>query len=202
MTPLEYKGSFYVWGPHSLQRPLGKLLASHPPICGAVVVCNTSIPHWIRILRQRTSPRAAGRPDQTFTYYRQARAERTKIEMELDRAGHPQAELEGDDILKSTPKLSSWNTVAPSGAHYPISLAGRDTGIPDPRAGPDAWCARRRLDLALFALPAFGLVMFYALFSHSSLVMASQLTRLPRRAIAAVHCVSCRRQTGIERNKL
>ena len=27
-------------------------------------------------------------------------------------------------------------------------------------------CARRRDYLALFALPAFGLVMFFALFSH------------------------------------
>jgi hypothetical protein len=168
MTPLEYKGSFYVWGPHSLQRPLGKLLGFTPADLrrgGRLQHINTSLDS--DFAAEDIAAERAGRPDQTFTYYRQARAERTKIEMELDRAGHPQAELEGDDILKKHATTlileHPWRHLALT---IPFLWRGATLVFPILVLALVLGVRRRRLDLALFALPAFGLVMFYALFSH------------------------------------
>jgi hypothetical protein len=168
MTPLEYKGSFYVWGPHSLQKPVGRLLGFTPADLrrgGRLQRINTSLDS--DFAAEDIAAERAGRPDQTFTYYRQARAERTKIEMELDRAGHKQAELEGDDILK---KRATAMILAHPWRHLALTIPflwrGATLVFPVLVLALVIGVRRRRYDLVLFALPAFGLVMFYAFFSH------------------------------------
>jgi hypothetical protein len=168
MTPQEYAGSFYVWGPPSLQRPLGRLLGFSP----------ADLRRGGRLQHLNTAPDSdfaaddlaaerAGRPDQTLTYYRQARAERTKLEAELDRAGRPQAELEADDILKKRAVAliiaHPWRHLALT---VPFTWRGATFVFPILLCVLVIAIRRRRYDLALFALPAFGVVLFFALFSH------------------------------------
>jgi hypothetical protein len=168
MTLQEYVGSFYVWGPNSLQRPLGGVLGFSPADLrrgGRLQRLNTALDS--DFAADDLAAERAGRPDQTLTYYRQARAERTKIEMELDRAGHPQAELEGDDILKKHAMTliieHPWRHLALT---IPFLWRGATIVFPVLVFALVIAVRRRRYDLALFALPAFGLVVFFALFSH------------------------------------
>jgi hypothetical protein len=168
MTRQEYLGSFYVWGPNSLRGTLGHVFGFTPADLrrgGRLQHLNTALDS--DFAADDLAAERAGRPDQTFTYYRQARAERTKIEMELDRAGRPQAELEGDDILK---KRAMTLIIAHPWRHLALTIPflwrGATFAFPV-LAFALVWALRRRCyDLALFALPAFGLVMFFALFSH------------------------------------
>ena len=102
-----------------------------------------------------------------MSFYRQARAERVKLERELSATGRPQSDIEADDVLKARamtmirahPGRELALTVAFlwRGAllAFPLLLIALLTGL---RA--------RRYDLLLFALPAFGTVMLYALFTH------------------------------------
>jgi hypothetical protein len=128
----------------------------------------------------------AGRPDQTLTYYRRARAERTKIEMELDRVGSKQAELDGDDILKKRAMNliieHPWRHLA---LIIPFLWRGATFVFPILIIVLAIAVRRRRYDLALFALPAFGLVVFFALFSHFIARYA-----LPAREVATVALIA------------
>jgi hypothetical protein len=168
MTPQEYKGSFYVWGPNSLQGALGRMLGFSPADLrrgGRLQHLNTALDS--DFAADDLAAERAGRPDQTLTYYRQARAERTKIEAELDRAGRPQAELEGDDILKKRAMAlilaHPWRHLALT---VPFLWRGATFAFPILVFALVIGMRRRRYDLVLFALPALGLVMFFALFSH------------------------------------
>jgi predicted branched-subunit amino acid permease len=64
-------------------------------------------------------------------------------------------------------------------------LAGRDFVFPILVVVLVIAVRRRRYDLALFALPAFGLVMFFALFSHFIARYA-----LPAREVATVALIA------------
>jgi len=187
MTPLEYKGSFYVWGPSTLQKPLGRILGFTPADLrrgGRLQHLNTALDS--DFAADDLAAERAGRPDETLTYYRQARAERTKLEMELDRAGHPQAELEGDDILKKRAMTlifeHPWRHLALT---IPFLWRGATFVCPILIFALVIAVRRRRYDLALFSLPAFGLVMFFALFSHFIARYA-----LPAREVATVVLVA------------
>jgi hypothetical protein len=168
MTREEYLGSFYVWGPSSLSGALGHVLGFSPADLrrgGRLQRLNTASDSDFAV--DDLAAERAGRPDETFTYYRRARAERTKIESELGRAGHPQAELEGDDILKkravSLIIAHPWRHLALT---IPFLWRGATFAFPVLLLALVIAMRRRRYDVALFVLPAFGLVMFFGFFSH------------------------------------
>jgi hypothetical protein len=187
MTPLEYRGSFYVWGPNFLQKPLGLILGFTQADLrrgGRLQHLNTALDS--DFAADDLAAERAGRPDQTLTYYRRARAERTKIEMELDRAGNPRAELDGDDILKNRAMAlileHPWRHMA---LIIPFLWRGATFVFPILIVVLVMAVRRRRDDLAIFALPAFGLVVFFALFSHFIARYA-----LPAREVATVSLIA------------
>jgi hypothetical protein len=167
MTPLEYRGTFYVWAPPHLKGFIGRLLGFAP----ADLERNGRLQHLndedSAFAADDLAAERAGAPDRTLSFYRQARAERVKLERELSATGRPQSDIEADDVLKARamtmirahPGRELALTVAFlwRGAllAFPLLLIALLTGL---RA--------RRYDLLLFALPAFGTVMLYALFTH------------------------------------
>lgn len=168
MTPQEYAGAFYVWAPSSLQKTVGRVLGFTPADLhrgGRLQRLNTSLDS--DFAADDLAAERAGRPDKTLTYYREARAERVKIEQELGAAGHSQAEIEGDDLLK---KRAMTLIVAHPWRHLaltvPFMWRGATFVFPILVFALVMALRWRRYDIALFALPSFGLVMFYALFSH------------------------------------
>ena len=168
MTLEEYRGSFYVWAQPRLQHLVGKLLGFNA----------RDLQRGGRLQHLNTNPDSdfaaddlaaelAGRPDETITYYRRARAERVKLEQEYYAAEHPQPEAEADTVLKQRAmSLILAHPLRHIALIVPFMWRGAFFAFPT-LVIVLAWAARqRRADLAIFALPALGIVMFYALFSH------------------------------------
>ena len=168
MTAQEYLGTFYVWAPtNGLHKLMGAALGFTPADLergGRLQRLNSTLDS--NYAADDAAAEQAGRPDRAISYYSQARAERVKLEQELGKAGHQHADLEADDILK---QRAIALTLKHSWEHLALTLPFLWRGAP--LAFPILACAlivgvrRRRYDLALFALPAFGLVIFYALFT-------------------------------------
>jgi hypothetical protein len=166
MSLEEYVGSFYVWAPHGIR-----------PLVGAILGFS---PHDLerggrlqRLNRRSTSDffaednlwEAAGRPDRVVSYYRKARAASVQLKNELRARGEDPAQA--DAILQERSlryiREHPWRHLA-----LTIPFLWRGALFTFPILALTLWQAARRRDwgLARFALPAFGLVMFYALLSH------------------------------------
>jgi hypothetical protein len=168
MTPLEYRGSFYVWAPNSVRSLAGRILGFTPAdLRRGGRLQHLNISEDADFAHDDIAAERAGRPELSLTYYRKARAERTQIEMQLAQAGDSQAELHGDEILK---KRAAAMIMAQPGRWLVLTIPflwrGATLVFPILVIALALAIRRRRYDLALFALPAFGLVMFYALFSQ------------------------------------
>jgi hypothetical protein len=167
MTPQEYRGTYYVWAPQRLQGLLGRILGFAP----ADLKRNGRLQRLAEVGpdfdADDLAAERAGAPDRTLTYYRQARAERVKLEKELYAAGSPQAEIVADDVLKARAlKIileHPWRNLALT---IPFLWRGATIAFPVLVIALLFALRLRRYDLVLFAAPAFGTVMMYALFTH------------------------------------
>jgi 4-amino-4-deoxy-L-arabinose transferase-like glycosyltransferase len=166
MTLQEYIGSFYVWAPHGLQPLVGAALGFSPD----------DLERGGRLQRLNRRPTSdffaddkvwekAGRPDRVVSYYRKARAAHVQLKNELTARGEDPAQ--SDAILQERSlayiREQPWRHLA-----LMIPMLWRGALFAFPVLAFTLWHAVRRRNWALarFALPAFGLVMFYALFSH------------------------------------
>jgi 4-amino-4-deoxy-L-arabinose transferase-like glycosyltransferase len=166
MTLEEYIGSFYVWAPHGLQPLVGAALGFSPD----------DLERGGRLQRLNRRPTSdfyaedifwekAGRPDRVVSYYRKARAAHVQLKSELTARGEDPAQ--SDAILQERSlayiREQPWRHLAVT-----IPMLWRGALFTIPVLAFTLWHAVRRRNWALarFGLPAFGLVMFYALFSH------------------------------------
>jgi hypothetical protein len=170
MTPGEYFGSFYAWAPPRLQPTVGKMLGFTPADLqrnGRLQRLNDDL--HSDFAADDLAAELAGRPDLAISFYWQARAQREQAEGLLAAQGRTEAEsaVEADALLKRR-ALSIFRE------HPGRALA---TTIPfmwrgSPRTFPILVIALglalryRRYELATFALPALGIVLEYALFTH------------------------------------
>ncbi len=168
MTPEEYIGAFYVWAPQTLQAPLGRLLGFSP----------ADLQRGGRLQHLNRSPDSdfadadiraeqAGRPQDAISYYRRGRAERIKLQHELDAAGVPNADVEADRILQQQAmSIIKAHPLKHLATTIPFLWRGATLAFPLLLISLSLSIRHRRHDIALLALPAFGLIMFYALLSH------------------------------------
>ncbi len=165
MSRQEYLGAIYLWAPQ-LQKPLGKWLgfsASDSLRGGRLQRLNDSSS---ALSQEELAFEKAGEPEKTVTFYRQARAEREKLEHDLEIAGVAHPDVEADEGLKSR----AFATIAEHPwRHLMLSLlflwrGGAQTTL---ILLVVLLCSAglRRTDLAVLALPALGMVAAYALFS-------------------------------------
>jgi hypothetical protein len=168
MTPEEYLGAFYVWAPGKLQAPIGRLLGFGP----ADLRKGGRLQH---LNRSESSDFAAadleaersGRPQDAISYYRRARAERVRLGHELLTQGAPNPEILADQLLqKKAIAVIREHPLRHLATTIPFAWRGAALALPMLLAGLILSLRSRRYDCALFALPSFGLVMFYALLSH------------------------------------
>ena len=119
----------------------------------------------------------AGMPDDAVSYYRKARAERTRLQHELRARGNESPATEADRILQDEALAAM---LARPGDHMlmtiPFLWRGAAVVFPVLCAGLIYALVRRRTEIAIFILPSMGMTLFYALFSHF----------IPRYAITAV----------------
>jgi hypothetical protein len=168
MTREEYVGSFYVWAPRRLRGIVGSVLGFSP----------ADLQRGGRLQRLNRDPDSdfaaadlaaerAGRPDQTVSLYRQARAERVKLEDALAAAGDPHAQPKADLVLKQRAmgviEKHLWQHLLMT---VPLLWGGAPFTFVVLLASLAVAVRQRRFDLGAVALPAFGVVMFYALLSH------------------------------------
>jgi hypothetical protein len=167
MTPREYLGSFYVWAPRPLRAPVGLILGYRNKDLqrgGALQRLNRSSSNFSEDDKRANRE---GRPEDAISYYRKAQAEHVKVARELAAAGHPSPETEADKIIQQR-ALQMIKDHA--GRHLALTVPflwrGATFAFPLLVFTFIVGLRKHRSELALFAYPAFGLVMFYALLTH------------------------------------
>jgi len=167
MTPEEYRGTFYIWAPSRLQPAIGRLLGFTP----------RDLQRGGRLQRLNRYPTSdfydedvkaeeAGRPDLAISYYRQARAERTKLQLAAAAGGDARA-VDADAILQSRAMaVIREHPFRHLALTIPFLWRGAFVTFPVLLVALVYAMRSRRANLAVFALPAFGMVMFYALLTH------------------------------------
>jgi hypothetical protein len=162
----EYVGAIYVWAP-VLQRPLGAWLGfSARDLLRGGRLQRLEDKTESALSQEDLAFEDMGAPEKTVTFYRRARAEREKLEHALEVAGVAHPDVEADAMLESRALATfaehPWRHLA----LCPLFLwrGGLLTML---ILIAVLLCAfwQRRYDLALFALPTFGMVVSYALFS-------------------------------------
>lgn len=167
MTVDEYKGAVYLWAPNRLEPALGSLLGFSP----------ADLERGGRLQRLNNDERSSfyaedleaerqGRPDATFTYYRQGRAERVRLGTLYEREGHPHPTLAADEQMFASGVQMLREHPLRALASVPLFIW---------RGAPLMWpllaialvygIRHRRQALTAFVLPAFGLLSFHALLS-------------------------------------
>lgn len=168
MTPDEYRGSFYVWAPQALQGPIGSLLGFTPRDLqrgGRLQHLNRS--ETSDFYSSDIAAEQAGRPEDAVSYYRRARAERVKLEAGLATSGAADPGIEADKILqKQALRMIEAAPAKHLAATVPFLWRGAALAFPILVIALALSLRSKRYECALLALPAFGLVMFYALLSH------------------------------------
>jgi hypothetical protein len=168
MTAEEYLGSFYAWAPGRLAGLVGAALGFSPADLqegGRLQRLNRSSDS--SFAERDLVAERAGKPDDAVSYYRRARAERVRLQQELRARGVANPTVEADRILQD-------EAVAMILAHplehllKTISFLwrGAPTSFPVLCIGLAYAVVRRRIEVAIFILPSFGMLLFYGLFSH------------------------------------
>lgn len=166
MTLDEYVGSFYVWGP--ARSLMGKLLGYTQRDLnrgGRLQRLNRANESDFN-LSDRAAEKA-GRPDRAVSFFRVSRAEYVRLVKVFTQAGNKHPSAAADHVLK---QRAIDLIVAHPFRHLALTLPmlwrGAVFTFPVLLVALAYSLRTRRYELALFLLPAFGAVMFYALLSH------------------------------------
>ena len=166
VTPIEYRGTFYVWARPLLQPYVGSMLGFSPRDLdpgGRLERLGGGVPGTALYDLGRAAE-IAGRPENTVTFYHRARAERIRLEREFKRNHDPISDVSADGILQKEGirliKGDVWANLAMA-----VPLLWRSALFIFPALafalGYGLWV--KRYTLALFILPSFATLSFYAL---------------------------------------
>lgn len=167
MNAVEYRGAFYVWAPPKLQSFFGSIfgfsredLQRHGRLERLNREINTPF------FAHEMEAEMAGRPDDAVTFYHKARAQRVQLLREYAAMSTP-PERTVDEVLQER----AMNMILDRpGKHLattvPFLWRGAFTVFPILMIALLYSAYRRRVTIAAFVLPAFGLVMFCALLTH------------------------------------
>lgn len=178
MTREQYAGSFFAWAAWPLQPIVGRLTGFNDAdlkVGGRLQELQMWLPGTDAVRDQRTEDEA--RPEDALTWYRQSRAVYEAAERQLAASGdrYPAGgadaltRREGERLILERPFMN---------AALVLPLIWRSAMVTLPLLIIALLYAlrQRRPDLALLVLPAFGMVLFYALLTH----YAPRYTWVPR----------------------
>ena len=107
-----------------------------------------------------------GRPDEAITLFRQAEAERMRLQRDLAAAGRPRPDVDAERALygRAAALIAAhpWRHMALTAA---FMWRGAARTFPVLTAALVFGFLRKRYDFVLFVLPAFGMVLTYAIFT-------------------------------------
>jgi hypothetical protein len=166
MNWTEYLGSFYAWAPEgSIRSALGKTLGFN----------EADLDKGGRLQRLKRygfaedlAAENAGLPEGAISYYRQARAERAKLERELQQLGYSHPESEADvELQNHAMKIILVHPIKHVLMTVPFLWRGAPFIAPLFAFFAAITIKRRRYDLIAYMLPAIAMVAFYAAASHN-----------------------------------
>jgi hypothetical protein len=169
MSDAEYAGAFYAWTPSVLRPMVGAVTGIGPEdlqrsgVLQHLYHSKEPSPEY----QQERAAEYAGRPDDAVAYYFKARAERVRLWQQYAAANHPQPWLAADQALQQrSMRYMLDHPLTHLKLAVPFMWRGALVVFPVLLVVL-AFALWRRLDeLLWFCLPAFGLIMFYALFAN------------------------------------
>lgn len=169
MTPEEHLGAFYVWAPRILRGTMGAVLGFGPKDLqkgGRLQRLNRN--KSADFLAEDTAAENTGRPEDAISFFRKARAERTKVRRMFNADGVEQAGRRTDSELQSRAMAmilgDPWRHLVMTplflwrGAAFESPLLALAAGL------ALGWGRR---DLFAYVMPALLMIAFYALLSHN-----------------------------------
>jgi hypothetical protein len=169
ITAPEYLGSFYIWAPPGhLQDWLGKTLnfsADDLLRGGRLQRLNTD---FSSPLSQADNQIAEdqGRPEKAITLFRKARAERRRLNLAFEATGHPHPDVAAEQSMyQSAAALIAAHPWRHLALTLPFMWRGAAMTFPTLVIALAFALWRKRYDVALFILPALGIVLLAAFFT-------------------------------------
>jgi 4-amino-4-deoxy-L-arabinose transferase-like glycosyltransferase len=169
MSAAEYHGSFYAWTVSPLRPLVGKLTGYNT----GDLKHGGQLQHFTHSrapsaeYQQDQAAEDAGRPDQAVSWYVQGRAERVRLVRQLTAAGVANPWLAADQAMQSRALHymagHPWQHLKLS---VPMMWRGALIAFPLLAIALVVAIRRGRDELLLYCLPAFGLILFYALFAN------------------------------------
>lgn len=168
MTAVEIRGTFYHWAPLELRGVMRRVLG----------FTREDIERGGRLQRLNraenssfaASDRAAeiaGRPEAAISYYRQVRAELVRLTREAEVRGQARPEQAAQQVMQQRAfAMLGEQPLRHLAMTIPFLYRGAFFAFPLLVCALLVGLRQRQPQLLLFALPAFGMVMFYGLFSH------------------------------------
>ena len=102
MSREEYRGSFYVWAPASLQPELGRILGFAPrdlDLGGRLQRLNEIAGSSVESIGSIAED--AGRPEDAISFWRTGRAQREKLETAFAKEGKPHPDVTADHVMQT-----------------------------------------------------------------------------------------------------
>jgi hypothetical protein len=168
VTPSEYRGTFYVWARPSLQPFIGRMLGFTPQDLrpGGKLERLGGGPDSATYDHDKAAE-SAGRPQDAISFYRRARAERVRLEKAFESDRNPNPDVAADAMMQHEGmQLVKSNALANLAMAVPLTWRSAPLIFPllAFALGYSLWV--KRYTLALFVLPSFATLSFYALATH------------------------------------
>lgn len=169
MTPTEIRGAIYFWGaPWPLNGLLRRVLGFDRNAVergGPLERLNRT--ENSSFADNDHAAEAAGRPEDAVSYYRQSRAQLKRFSLDLDPEAQGGPSLKADKAMQDLALKMIREEPVRHLLLTPLFLwRGAFFAFPILTLGLIVAFKQRHYSLALFIIPAFGMIMFYGLFSH------------------------------------
>jgi 4-amino-4-deoxy-L-arabinose transferase-like glycosyltransferase len=165
MTPSEYRGSFYAWARPAWRAYIGPFLGfTEEDLKRGGRLQRFNEDAGTTVDESGIAAEAAGRPENAISFYRKARAERTRIETDFGAHGDPHPDVAADLVMEN----EGFQVVEGELGHnleMTIPLLWRGAPLIFPVLllvfGYSLWA--KRYTLSLLILPSLAMLSFYAL---------------------------------------
>jgi len=168
VSSVEYRGSFYVWARPALRPYVGSFLgfSDRDLELGGRLERLSGGP-GTSVYEHDRPAEAAGRPQDAVSFYRRARAERVRLEQQFESLGNRHPDVAADGVLQQEGiRIVEHDFKANLAMVFPLIWRGALLLFPFLALVLLYALWSRRFALALFILPSFATLSFYALATH------------------------------------
>lgn len=168
LTPVEYRGTFYVWARPACQGALGRLLGFSPrDLERGGKLERLSDEPGTSVYDNDVAAESAGRPELAIGLHRRARAERVRLEKWYEESGRPFPDVDADEAMqREGMRIVLQHFGANLAMVMPLIWRSALMIFPAVLLGLIYSLSTRRHSLTLLLLPGFATLGFYAMATH------------------------------------